>query len=253
MAGHSHSSNIAIRKGANDKKRGALFGKLSRAIMIAARHGGSDPAANLKLRYAIDKARQYSMPKENIERAVKKGCGELEGEELSEIVYEGYGPAGVAVICDILTENRNRTAGEVRKIFEVHGGNLGATNCVAWMFERKGFFLVPAQHVTEDRLIDLALEAGADDVKHAGKSFEVTCDPSRFEQVTTALENARIPTDVAEVTRVSDTAVELGLDDARRVLSLMNALEEHEDVQSVTANYSISDELLETVTAELEQ
>ncbi len=251
MAGHSHSANIAIRKGANDKKRGALFGKLSRAIMIAARHGGGDPVTNLKLRYAIDKARQNSMPKDNIERAVKKGCGELEGEELSEIVYEGYGPAGVAVICDILTENRNRTAGEIRKIFELHGGNLGASNCVAWMFERKGLFLVPAQHVTEDRLIEVTLEAGADDVRHEGRAFEVTCDPARFEQVTKALEDARIPTDAAEVTRISASTVELGLDDARRVLALINALEEHEDVQSVTANYSVSDEVLETVSAEL--
>jgi YebC/PmpR family DNA-binding regulatory protein len=251
MAGHSHSANIAIRKGANDKKRGALFGKLSRAIIVAARHGGGDPATNLRLRYAIDKARQNSMPKDNIERAVKKGCGELEGEELAEIVYEGYGPAGVAVICDILTENRNRTAGEIRKIFEVHGGNLGASNCVAWMFERKGLFLVPVQHVTEDRLIEVTLEAGADDVKRSGKSFEVTCDPAHFEEVTSALQNARIPTDVAEVTRVSASTVELQLDDARRVLTLLAALEEHEDVQSVTANYSVSDEVLETVSAEL--
>src|SRR5579864_3379622 len=197
MAGHSHFANIAAKKGANDKKRGALFGKLSKAIMVAARHGGGDPDANLKLRYAIDKARQYSMPKDNIERAVKKGCGELEGEDLAELVYEGYAPAGVAVICDILTENRNRTAGEIRKIFEVHGGNLGATNCVAWMFERKGLFVVPAQHVTEDRLIEVSLEAGADDVESAGKAFEVTCDPAKFEQVAAALREARIPTDVA--------------------------------------------------------
>lgn len=252
MAGHSHSANIAIRKGANDKKRGALFGKLSRAIIIAARHGGGDPIINLKLRYAIDKARQYSMPKENIERAVKKGCGELEGEELSEIVYEGYGPAGVAMMCDILTENRNRTAGEVRKIFEVHGGNLGATNCVAWMFERKGLFVVPAQHIDEDKLIDIALASGADDVKSSGKVFEVTCDPTNFDTVTKALEDARIPTDVAEITRLSANSVELGIDDARRVLSLVSALEEHEDVQSVTANYSIPDELMEAVTAGLE-
>src|SRR5262245_55560944 len=187
MAGHSHSANIAIRKGANDKKRGKLFGKLSKAIMVAARHGGGDPITNLKLRYAIDKARQNSMPKDNIERDVKKGCGELEGEDLAEIVYEGYGPAGVAMMCDILTENRNRTAGEVRKIFEVHGGNLGATNCVAWMFERKGLFLVPAQHITEDRLIEVALEAGADDVEAAGKSFEVVCDPAKFDAVDAAL------------------------------------------------------------------
>jgi YebC/PmpR family DNA-binding regulatory protein len=252
MAGHSHSSNIAVRKGANDKKRGALFGKLSKAIMVAARHGGSDPDANLKLRYAIDKARQNSMPKDNIERAVKKGCGELEGEDLAEVVYEGYAPAGVAVICDILTENRNRTAGEIRKIFEVHGGNLGATNCVAWMFERKGLFVVPAQHVTEDRLIDVALEAGADDVKSAGKSFDVTCDPSRFDAVDAALKAAKVPADVAEVTRLAANTVELGEEDARRVLALIGALEEHEDVQGVMANYSISDELLESVTASLQ-
>jgi YebC/PmpR family DNA-binding regulatory protein len=252
MAGHSHSANIAIRKGANDKKRGALFGKLSKAIMVAARHGGGDTATNLKLRYAIDKARQNSMPKENIDRAIKKGCGELEGEDLAEVVYEGYGPAGVAVICDILTENRNRTAGEVRKIFEVHGGNLGATNCVAWMFERKGLFLVPVQHVAEDRLIDVSLEAGADDVKTSGTVFEVTCDPVRFDEVAGALSAARIPTDLAEVTRLSSSKVELGLDDARRVIGLINALEEHEDIQSVTANYSIPDELLEAVTADLE-
>jgi YebC/PmpR family DNA-binding regulatory protein len=252
MAGHSHSANIAIRKGAQDKKRGALFGKLSRAIMVAARHGGGDPATNLKLRYAIDKARQNSMPKDNIERAVKKGSGALEGEELSEIVYEGYGPAGVAVICDILTENRNRTAGEIRKIFEVHGGNLGATNCVAWMFERKGLFVIRAQHVTEDRLIDVALDAGADDVRPEGKVFEVTCDPATFDQVSQALQEARIPTDVAEVTRVSASTVELGIDDARRIVALVSALEDHEDVQAVTANYSIPDELLETVLAEME-
>jgi YebC/PmpR family DNA-binding regulatory protein len=247
MAGHSHSANIAIRKGSRDKKRGALFGKLSRAIIIAARHGGGDPITNLKLRYAIDKARENSMPKDNIERAIKKGCGELEGEELSEIVYEGYGPAGVAMMCDILTENRNRTAGEVRKIFEVHGGNLGATNCVAWMFERKGLFLIPAQHVAEDRLVEVALEAGADDVELSDKVFEVTCDPAKFEQVAAALKETRIPTDVAEVTRVSTSTVELGLEDARRVVSLINALEEHEDVQSVTANYRIPDELVEAV------
>jgi YebC/PmpR family DNA-binding regulatory protein len=252
MAGHSHSANIAIRKGAQDKKRGALFGKLSRAIIIAARHGGGDSATNLKLRYAIDKARQNSMPKDNIERAVKKGCGELEGEELTEVVYEGYGPAGVAMMCDILTENRNRTAGEVRKIFEVHGGNLGATNCVAWMFERKGLFLIPAQHVTEDRLMEVALEAGADDVQAGGATLEVTCDPAKFEQVAAALKEARIPTDAAEVTRVSSSKVELGLDDARRIVALVSALEDHEDVQSVTANYSIPEEMLEAVLAGLE-
>lgn len=252
MAGHSHSANIAIRKGAQDKKRGALFGKLSRAIIIAARHGGGDPVMNLKLRYAIDKARQYSMPKDNIDRAIKKGCGELEGEELSEVVYEGYGPAGVAMMCDILTENRNRTAGEIRKIFEVHGGNLGATNCVAWMFERKGLFVIPAQHIDEDKLIEIALQAGADDVKSAGSAFEVTCDPANYEVVAKVLQEARIPTDVSEIARISANSVELGIEDARRVLALVSALEEHEDVQSVTANYSIPDELMEAVSAGLQ-
>jgi YebC/PmpR family DNA-binding regulatory protein len=251
MAGHSHSANIAIRKGAQDKKRGALFGKLSRAIMVAARHGGGDPTTNLKLRYAIDKARESSMPKDNIERAVKKGCGELEGEELSEVVYEGYGPGGVAIMCDILTENRNRTAGEIRKIFEVHGGNLGATNCVAWMFERKGLFVVSAQHVEEDRLIEVALEAGASDVAAAGKVFEVTCDPTAFETVRQALHDAKIPTDAADIARLPKNTVELGEDDARRVLALVSALDDHEDVQSVTANYSIPEALMESVSASL--
>jgi len=251
MAGHSHFANIAYKKGANDKKRGALFGKLSRAIMIAARHGGPDPAANLKLRYAIDKAREHSMPKENIERAVKKGCGALEGEDLVELVYEGYGPHGVAVMCDVLTENRNRTAGELRKIFEVHGGNLGAANCVAWMFERKGLFLVPAQHVNEETLIDVALEAGANDVRLSGKSFEVLCEPAAFDAVKAAFQKARIPVESAEVTRVPSSSVDLNVEQARQVLSLVGALQDHEDVQSVTANYSVAEELLESVASQL--
>lgn len=248
MAGHSHSANIAIRKGAVDKKRGALFGKLSRAIMVAARHGGSDPDANLKLRYAIDKARQNSMPKDNIERAVKKGCGELTGEEYVELLYEGYGAGGVAVLCDLLTENRNRTAGEIRKIFEVNAGNLGATGCVAWMFERKGLFLVPASHVDEERLIEVALEAGADDVKPSGKYLEVVCDPTNFDQVAEVLKAERIPTDVAEITRVPANTVDLNLEDGRKVLNLISALEDHEDVQTVTSNANIPDELLEAAT-----
>lgn len=252
MAGHSHSANIAIRKGAVDKKRGILFGKLSRAIIVAAQHGGGDPGTNLKLRYAIDKARQNSMPKDNIERAVKKGCGELEGEQYVELVYEGYGPGGTAVLCDVLTENRNRTAGELRKLFDVHGGNMGATGCVAWMFERKGLFVVPAQHVEEEQLIDIALQAGADDVKHAGETFEVTCDPASFDQVAAALTEARIPTDVSEIKRLASNTVELDLDNARRTLKMIDALDENADVQSVTSNYSIADDLLAEVLKELE-
>jgi YebC/PmpR family DNA-binding regulatory protein len=249
MAGHSHWANISAKKGVIDKKRGKLFGKLSRAIIVAAQHGGGDPDSNLKLRYAIDKARQNSMPKDNIERAIKRGCGESDGEQYAELLYEGYGPGGVAVLCDILTENRNRTAGEVRKIFEVNGGNLGSTGCVAWMFERKGLFLVPTAHVEEERLYEIALEAGADDVKQAGHAYEITSDPARFEELRGALTSHQIPTDYAEISRVSANTVELDVDNSRRVLKLLEALEENDDVQTVTSNFNIPEDVMEAVSS----
>jgi YebC/PmpR family DNA-binding regulatory protein len=236
MAGHSHSANIAIRKGAQDKKRGKLFGKLSRAIIVAARNGGGDPTSNLALRYALDKARKNSMPKENIDRAIKKGTGESGDEQYEDMTYEGYAPGGVAVLCDILTDNRNRTAGEVRKIFEVHGGNLGSTGCVSYLFARKGVFLVPAANVDEDRLIEVALEAGADDVERVGESFEILCDPSLFPAVNEAFEAAKIPTDVAEIQRVANTMVDVDMETGRRVLAFIEALEDQDDVQTVTTN-----------------
>lgn len=247
MAGHSHWANIAFKKGLVDKKRGKLFGKLARYIIVAARRGGGDPAANLALRYAIDRARKASMSNDTIERAVKKGTGELGVETFDEVMYEGYGPHGVAVLCEILTENRNRTAGEVRKIFEINGGNLGTTGCVGWMFERKGVFVITSKHTTEDRLFEIALEAGASDVKAVGDNFEVTCDPDAFQSVTAALETAAIPTESAELARIAGTTVELDLDSARSVLKLMEALEDHDDIQSVYANFNIPD----TVMAEL--
>lgn len=250
MAGHSHWANIAAKKGVIDKKRGKLFGKLSRAIIVAAQHGGGDPSMNLALRYAIDKARKASMPKENIDRAVKKGCGELSGEKFEELIYEGYGAAGVAVLCDILTENRNRTAGEIRKTFEVHGGNLGSTGCVAWMFERKGLFLVPTDNVVEDELFEIALEVGADDVSANGDVFEVTCSIEAFQQVSAEFENRKIPTNLAEISRIPANTVDLGVNDGKKVLKLMEALEDHDDVQSVTANFNIPDEIMAEVTAE---
>lgn len=249
MAGHSHWANIANKKGAVDKKRGKLFGKLARFIIVAARRGGGDPAANLALRYAIDRAKKSSMPNDTIERAVKKGTGELEAETYDEVLYEGYGPGGVAVLCEILTENRNRTAGEVRKIFEVHGGNLGSTGCVAWMFERKGLIQIASKNVTEERLLELALEAGADDVRPAGDLFEVVSAPEAFQTVTDALEAARIPTESAELTRIAANTVELDADNARAVLKLMEALEDNDDVQNVNANFSIPDELLAELSA----
>lgn len=250
MAGHSHWANIAAKKGAVDKKRGKLFAKLSRAIIVAAQQGGGDPAMNLALRYAVDKAKKASMPKDTIERAVKKGCGQIEGEQFEEVLYEGYGPSGVAVLCEILTENRNRTASEIRKLFELHGGNLGSTGCVAWMFERKGLFIVPPKHVNEDALFELALEAGADDVKRTDAGYEVTCAPEVYQSLSDAIETHKIPTDFADITRIPVTTVELDAEEGRQVLKLIEALEDHDDVQNVTANYNIPDEILEEVAGE---
>ena len=250
MAGHSHWANISIKKGIADKKKGKLFGKLSRAIIVAAQHGGGDPDANLKLRYAIDKARQASMPRENIERAVKKGCGDGDMDQYTEILYEGYGPHGVAVLCDILTDNRNRTAGEVRKIFEVNNGNLGATNCVAWMFDRKGLFLIPAQHIEEDKLFDLALEAGADDVKLVDGMYEVLCDPSNFNAIQILFQNQQIPTETAEVTRIAQNTVECDVEQAKAVLKLIDALEDNDDIQNVMTNLNASQEVMEAAVGE---
>jgi YebC/PmpR family DNA-binding regulatory protein len=243
MAGHSHWANIAFKKGLVDRKRGKLFGKLARLIIVAAKRGG-DPAANLALRYAIDRAKKASMPADTIEKAIKKGTGELGAETYDEVLYEGYGPDGVAVMCEILTDNRNRTAGEIRKIFENHGGNLGSTGCVAWMFERLGLFQVPAASVSEDRLLEVALEAGAADVKSAGDVFEVHCAPDAYQAVSAALEAAGIPTDSAEITRIAANTVDLEGDTARTVLKLMEALEDHDDVQNVTANFNLSEELM---------
>ena len=248
MAGHSHWSNIAFKKGLVDKKRGKLFGKLARYIIVAARRGGGDPAANLALRYAIDRAKKSSMPNDTIDRAVKKGTGGLETETYDEVLYEGYGPHGVAILCEILTENRNRTAGEIRKFFEVNGGNLGSTGCVAYLFERKGIIQILAKSVTEDRLFEIALEAGATDVQLVGDMFEVICTPDSFQAVTTAMEAAEIPTESAEFMRVAANTIDLDADAARSVLKLMDILEDHDDVQSVTANFNIS----ESVMAELE-
>lgn len=244
MAGHSHWANIAAKKGVIDKKRGKLFGKLSRAIIVAAQHGGGDPVMNLALRYAIDKARKASMPKDNIERAVKKGCGDGTVEQYDELVYEGYGPEGVAVLCDILTENRNRTAAEIRKIFEVHNGNLGSTGCVSWMFERKGLFLIPAKNTDEESLFEIAIDAGADDMQQNGDLFEVTCSIESFQAVADRFESEQIPTNVAELSRIPGNTVELDAKGGRKVLKLMEALEDQDDVQSVTANFNIPDDIM---------
>jgi YebC/PmpR family DNA-binding regulatory protein len=239
MAGHSHSANIAHRKGTVDAKRGKLFSKLCRAIYVAAKNGDPNPDANIRLRYAIDKARSYSCPKENIERSIKKASGELGGENFDEVLYEAYGPGGVAVMCSALTDNRNRTAGELRKAFEVCGGNLGATGCVGYLFSFKGLFLVEARHVAEDRLMEVALEAGADDLSLQGEYFEITCDFKVFDAVKKALEDARIPVESAETTYIPSTWVDLDPENAKRMARLRDLLDENEDVQAVYANDNV--------------
>ena len=245
MAGHSHSANIAHRKGTVDAKRGKLFTKLCRAVFVAARHGGGDPDSNLRLRYAIDKARSYSCPKDNIERSIKKGTGELGAENYEEIVYEGYGPGGVAVLCEVLTDNRNRTAGELRKAFEVAGGNLGATGCVSYLFNYKGLFFVDPKHVAEDRLMEIGLEAGADDIQLVGDYFEVTCDPKLFESVRKVLEEHKIAVETAEISYIPTTAVDLSVDDGKRMLRLRDSLDDNDDVQNIYANDNIPAEVLQ--------
>jgi YebC/PmpR family DNA-binding regulatory protein len=244
MAGHSHAANIMYRKAAVDSKRSKLWGKLSRAIIVAARLGGGDPAANSRLRTAIIDAKAVSMPKDNIERAIKKGTGELDGGNVEETLYEGYGPNGVAIICEIMTDNRNRTAPEIRKLFEMHGGKLGGTNCVGWMFERKGLIVVSAKNVSEDKLMEIALEAGADDVHRAGDDIEVTCPPDALSGLAEALEAAGIAIESKQLARLANTTVDLDLETARTVMKLVAALDDHDDVQSVSANYNISDETL---------
>lgn len=239
MSGHSHWATIKRQKGAADAKRGKLFSKLSRAIIIAARHGGGDPETNLKLRYAIDKAREVSMPKDNIERAIKKGTGETEGVVFEELAYEGYGPGGVAMIVEVTTDNRNRTSGEVRKIFERAGGKMGSAGSVAWMFERKGFIVIDAKAADEDTLMEAALELGADDVKLAGDHFEVICDPAVFNKVKEGLAQRQIPIAAAELSQLPKTPVDVDPETAQRVFNLMEHLDEHDDVQNVYTNMNV--------------
>jgi YebC/PmpR family DNA-binding regulatory protein len=243
MSGHSHWATIKHKKGAIDAKRGKMFSKLSRAIIIAARHGGGDPEMNLKLRYAIDKARQVSMPKDNIERAVKRGTGETEGVTFEELTYEGYGPGSVAVLVDVLTDNRNRTNGEVRKIFERHGGKLASAGSVAYQFERKGLFSIEAAGVDEDTLMGIALDAGADDMKRAGSTFEITCDPAHFNQVQEALKRNNITPQIAEISQIGKALVDMDADTARKVMKLVEAIDDHDDVQNVYTNLNLTEEV----------
>ena len=251
MSGHSKWSSIKHKKGAADAKRGQLFSKLSRAIIVAAKEGGPDPAANLALANAIEKARSYSMPKDNIERAIAKGSGaDAEGSNFETVVYEGYGPEGVAVLVEALTDNRNRTASEVRHLFAKYGGNLGTTGAVAWQFERKGVVLVPATDVDEDALVLTAAEAEAEDVELDGSTFVVTTAPESLSAVRAAVEDAGFSVQSVELAMIPKVTVAIGDEStARSLVRLVEGLEEAEDVQDVYANFDIPETLLEAVVA----
>lgn len=245
MAGHSHWAGIKHKKALVDAKRGKLWSRLSKAIIIAAKMGGGDPDMNVRLRTAIDDAKAVSMPKENITRAIKRGTGELAGVTYESVTYEGYGSGGVAVLCEVLTDNRNRTAPEIRKLFEVSDGKLGAAGCVAWMFEKKGLFLIPIDKADEDRLMEIALEAGADDVSPSGQNFEITCRPESYQTVKEALAAAGIEPEVAELSLIPKNTVDIeDAETARKVLKLMERLDDHDDVQSVSANFNIPDSIM---------
>ena len=249
MSGHSKWSSIKHKKGAADAKRGKLFSKLSRAIIVAAKEGGPDPSGNLALQNAIEKAKSYSMPKDNIDRAIAKGSGaEADGSQFETIVYEGYGPSGVAVLVEALTDNRNRTASDVRHTFSKNDGNLGASGAVAWLFERRGVVLVPAEGVDEDELTLAAAEGGADDVTLDGSSYQVLSAPESLATVRAAVESAGFTIDSAELTMIPKTTVEVtDENDAKKVLRLIDQLEENDDVQDVYANFDIPERVLEAV------
>lgn len=244
MAGHSHWAGIKHKKAIVDAKKGKIFSKHAKLIAVAARQGGGNPDMNLTLKYAIDRAKADNMPKDNIERAVKKGTGELGGEAYEEIVYEGYGPGGVAVMLRVVTDNRNRSAGEIRKIFEKHGGSMGRTGCVAWQFESKAFFTVDAEKYGEEKVFEAALEGGAEDVQRGAESFEITAAPDAYEGIRDALEKAGIETESAEVTNLPTSTVELDAETGRKALRMLEILEEHDDVDSVNTNLDVTDELL---------
>jgi len=247
MSGHSKWASIKHKKGAVDAKRGKVFTKLIKEITVATRLGGKDPDANSRLRGTIAEAKAENMPKENIERAIKKGTGELAGSSYEEVIYEGYGPGGVAVLIEVLTDNKNRAVADVRHLFERSGGNLGEAGCVAWMFSQKGLIVFQKDQVEEELLFELALEAGADDIKEDEKELEVITEPSSFEKVKTAVENAEIRYTLAEITMIPNTTVKIDDKHAQQMLTLMENLEDNEDVNHVYANFDISDEAMEAI------
>ena len=249
MSGHSRWSQIKRKKGKADVQRGKLFSKILREITVAARNGGGDSKMNMRLKAAIESAKEANMPAENVKRAIQKGTGELPGESYEEITYEGYAPGGVAVLVHVMTDNRNRTAPEIRHIFEKGGGNMGAPGCVKHLFERKGIFHVPARGLDEDTLMGIALEAGATDMRRVEKVFEIVTAPAEMDAVRSALDRQKVPVQDAEIAYVPQSTVRVEGKEAHAVVKLIEALEEMDDVQSVHANYDIPDEILEAISA----
>ena len=246
MSGHSRWAGIKHKKGLADAKRGKLFTKIIREITIAAKIGGGAPESNPRLRKAMDDARDANMPADNIKKAIQRGTGELPGTTYEELVYEGYGPSGVALMVEVTTDNKNRTAGEVRRLFSQHGGNLGETGSVGWMFSAKGHLIVEKSATTEDQLMTVALDAGAEDIRSDDPDvFEVTSSPADFEKVKKAVEAAKIPIVSSEVTMLPKTYVKLTGAPAQQMLALMNDLEDHDDVKNVYANFDIPKEIIE--------
>ncbi|MDR4503891.1 MAG: YebC/PmpR family DNA-binding transcriptional regulator [Candidatus Scalindua sp.] len=245
MAGHSHWASIKRKKGAIDAKRGKIFSKLAKAITSAARQGGGNPDMNLKLHYAIDAAKAENMPKDNIERAILKGTGELGGDsELYECLYEGYGPSGIAIIIEILTDNKNRTASEIRKIFDKCGGNLGESGCVAWLFQKRGLITVPIDETSEEKLMTLVLEAGGEDLETVDEKYQIICDLKDLNALKDALQQNGIKSDSEILCWIPKNSIELNADNVKKVVSLLETIENHDDVQSAYANFTIPEELL---------
>jgi YebC/PmpR family DNA-binding regulatory protein len=247
MSGHSKWAGIKRKKAVVDSKRGKAFSKVSKEITVAARIGGGSPDMNPRLRLAVEKAKEVNMPSENVKRAIQKGTGELPGATYEETHYEGYGPGGVAILVEVMTDNRNRTVGEVRHILTKHNGNMGEAGCVAWMFDKKGYILVNKNTVDEDTLMSAALDAGADDFKNdpAEENYEITTAPEDLNRVKEHLEKKNIKTDLSEVSMIPQNYVKLDGKEAEKMLKLMEALEDHDDVQNVYANFDIPDEMME--------
>ncbi len=244
MSGHSKWATIKRKKAVTDAKRGKVFTQIIKEITIAARMGGGDPKGNPRLRLAVDKAKGANMPADNIKRAIQKGTGELPGTVYEDVAYEGYGPGGVAIIVESVTDNKNRTVSEIRHLFERHGGKLGATNSVAWMFHRKGIIRIPKSSYDENALLDIVLEAGAEDMRTEDEVYEIVTPTEAFENVRQALESKGIRMEEAEIQRVPENVVKVGGKEAEQVLRLMETLEEHDDVQHVSANFDIDEKIL---------